>query len=604
MLLHLSRPLIALGLLAGAVRGQELEIHYINVGWGGSVFVRGPDGTTVLLEAGRPGKGTNVVVPYLQSIGVAPADGLDYMILGHRHNDHVGGMDEVIAVGYDVRVANYENGSATALGGYTNWVTYTQGTTAGTPVPLPVGAVIPLGNGATITCVASNGSIIGGGSVFVDEENGRSMALLIQYGGFDYLWGSDLTGGRGDEACTGRGFPSADVETPLIQAISPGGASPMISAGGIDLLHCNHHGAEDATNSTYMNMARPAVAVISIGAGQSLTDHRPRIDVVENVLLAGVPCVTVPPALVLQTEEGDPIGTFTSYDGYCVGNIQVTTDGVSTFTVSADGHVTLGPDERFEAGLPLTLPLDDLDAAAPVLSGIQATGIAATSATIRWTSDEPSSSLVRYGPTTAYPGSASVAGLTTDHAVTLSGLAPSRLYHFRVVSTDQAGNTATSADGTFRTGSLANYAPSSTTILQGSLKDGTFTQLPTNNNAFYSVSSTTSGTRTTDWFASASLPGPLAAGAALTVTYSGKNSTVAAQSLHLWNWSTAQWVQIDSRNVGTGEKLVSVRPASPAAYVSPTGEIRLRVLGTRPSGNFFASGDIVRFAVESPGSTP
>jgi hypothetical protein len=31
--------------------GQNLEIHYINVGWGDSVFVKGSDGTTVLLEA-------------------------------------------------------------------------------------------------------------------------------------------------------------------------------------------------------------------------------------------------------------------------------------------------------------------------------------------------------------------------------------------------------------------------------------------------------------------------------------------------------------------------------------------------------------------------
>jgi hypothetical protein len=28
----------------------QLEIHYINVGWGGSVLVKGPDGTTVLMK--------------------------------------------------------------------------------------------------------------------------------------------------------------------------------------------------------------------------------------------------------------------------------------------------------------------------------------------------------------------------------------------------------------------------------------------------------------------------------------------------------------------------------------------------------------------------
>ena len=43
--------------------GQNLEIHYINVGWGDSVFVKGPDGTTVLLEAGNTGMGTSRSYP-------------------------------------------------------------------------------------------------------------------------------------------------------------------------------------------------------------------------------------------------------------------------------------------------------------------------------------------------------------------------------------------------------------------------------------------------------------------------------------------------------------------------------------------------------------
>ena len=80
--------------------GQNLEIHYINVGWGDSVIVKGPDGTTVLLEAGNTGMGTSRVVPYLQSIGIQPATGLDYMIGGHQHCDHIGGLDEVIRAGY------------------------------------------------------------------------------------------------------------------------------------------------------------------------------------------------------------------------------------------------------------------------------------------------------------------------------------------------------------------------------------------------------------------------------------------------------------------------------------------------------------------------
>ena len=70
----------SLVLLSAVASAQNLEIHYINVGWGSSVLVKGPNGTTVLLEAGNTGKGTAEVVPYLQSIGLPPSAGLDYMI--------------------------------------------------------------------------------------------------------------------------------------------------------------------------------------------------------------------------------------------------------------------------------------------------------------------------------------------------------------------------------------------------------------------------------------------------------------------------------------------------------------------------------------------
>lgn len=349
-------------LSSSPARAQKLEIHYINVGWGSSVLVRGPDGTTVLLEGGDDGRGASEVVPYLKSIGIRPADGLDYVIAGHQHCDHIGGLDEVIAAGYDVTGRNYYNGSVTSSSCVTDWHAEAMSTTAGAPAVPAVGSQIPLGGGAKLTFVAVNGSIIGGGSVAVTNENDRSIAVLIQHGGFDYLWASDLGGGNIDEACTGR-FTSSqmDVETAVVAAISPGGAAPLISAGGIDVLNVNHHGSESSTNKNWMNYSAPALALIATGGGQAGGWEFPRRDVVENVLLGGArSCITAAPALVLQTEEGDPSGTQTSFAGFSVGNIKVTTDGFREFTVTADGSVNNGPNEVSAAGLPRTFALDDL----------------------------------------------------------------------------------------------------------------------------------------------------------------------------------------------------------------------------------------------------
>src|SRR5438552_270325 len=146
---------------------QQLEIHYVDVGWGGSVLVKGPTGTTVRMGAGNTGKGTADVVPYLRSIGLVPATGLDYIIAGHQHCDHIGGLDEVINAGYDVHVANYYNGSTATSTCVTGWNNATATTTAGSPIAMPVGTVITLGSGATLTCIVRNGSIIGGGSISV-----------------------------------------------------------------------------------------------------------------------------------------------------------------------------------------------------------------------------------------------------------------------------------------------------------------------------------------------------------------------------------------------------------------------------------------------------
>jgi len=349
---------VFLFLVALPLAAQNLEIHYIDVGWGGSVFIKGPTGITVLMEAGNTGMGTQYVVPYLKSIGVQPANGIDYVIGGHQHCDHIGGLDEVINAGYNIHIKQYYNGSTYSSSCADGWNAASAGTTAGAPIAMPVGQVIDLGNGATITCIARNGSIIGGGSVAVTDENDRSIALLIKYGGFDYIWASDL--GGGPDACTGRGTTQLDVETSVINAISPGGAHPLITAGGIDLMHVNHHGSESSSNPTYFNKIKPAVAIIGVGAGESTGWDLPRIKSVDSVLLGSSGCTTAPPAYVLQTEEGNPAGTNTSHSGYCVGNIKVVTDGISIFTVSADGGVHQGPNELVASGLPKSFTLDDV----------------------------------------------------------------------------------------------------------------------------------------------------------------------------------------------------------------------------------------------------
>ena len=88
------------------------------------------------------------------------------------------------------------------------------------------------------------------------------------------------------------------------------------------------------------------------------------------------------------------------------------------------------------------------DVTAPVISSVATSSITLTGATITWTTNENSDSIVDYGTTISL---GSLEGNTSDatitHSVSLTGLSPNTLYYFQVRSQDSSGNTATDNNG-------------------------------------------------------------------------------------------------------------------------------------------------------------
>jgi hypothetical protein len=92
------------------------------------------------------------------------------------------------------------------------------------------------------------------------------------------------------------------------------------------------------------------------------------------------------------------------------------------------------------------------DSTPPVISAVTSSGITTSTATITWTTDEPSDTEVEFGTSTAYGQSTTLnSTLTASHSASLTGLASNTRYHYRVKSKDALGNTATGADETFIT---------------------------------------------------------------------------------------------------------------------------------------------------------
>ncbi|MCG3115415.1 MAG: DNRLRE domain-containing protein [Candidatus Manganitrophus sp. SA1] len=131
-----------------------------------------------------------------------------------------------------------------------------------------------------------------------------------------------------------------------------------------------------------------------------------------------------------------------------------------TYFFAVTAYDTAGKESAFsvEVSKSITTP----DTVAPVLSSINAGSIAANSAVITWGTNEPTDTQVQYGTTTSYGSSTTrVTTLVTVHSQTLTGLLPSTLYHYRVLSRDAAGNLATSLDNTFTTPAAAPAPPPS-----------------------------------------------------------------------------------------------------------------------------------------------
>lgn len=117
--------------------------------------------------------------------------------------------------------------------------------------------------------------------------------------------------------------------------------------------------------------------------------------------------------------------------------------GITTLTLGGALH------EALNQGTPVTPPADTTP---PVIAGITTQNTTTSGTTIGWTTNELGTGLVNYGTTSAYGTSSPINSTLTDiHSILLASLLANTTYHFQVVSTDAAGNTATSADSTFMT---------------------------------------------------------------------------------------------------------------------------------------------------------
>ncbi|MEN9868560.1 MAG: hypothetical protein RL748_4150 [Pseudomonadota bacterium] len=342
--------------LASTTFAGELKIHAINVGWGQSVLVEGPNGTKLMFDTGLASK-KEVVVNYLKNRGIAQ---LDHLIISHNHADHAGSAEYVVRAAKPKNSyysGSKENLSATFM---KNWMAAYSEVKMPKPVAMQLGYKIDLGDGASATAVAADCKVLHQteviaklskeqpGYVFPDcgNANDASIVMLIKYKGFDYLVSGDL----GGHDHNGQGDFETPVVTSLMLATEP---ELKIANKGIDVLHLGHHGSRTSSNEVYAKLGGPEVALVSVGPNQS--HGLPNVEAIQPLLDMGT--------IVLQTDEGDLGDSRAFKGGFAVGTIVISTDGAK-YTVDADPaslDLVKQPNtvsEYKKAGLPFTRLVD------------------------------------------------------------------------------------------------------------------------------------------------------------------------------------------------------------------------------------------------------
>ena len=147
--------------LVGALQGvgaqapAGLTVVVADVGQGDGVVIQAPDGVVHCIDAGPSGQGAATILPLISSL---QPTGYGYVVCSHYHSDHLGGLDTVLnALPFQVAL---DRGNV-SVGGTSSFNSYVAAAGARRQ-SVAVGGVYALGGGATMTCIAANGSVAGG----------------------------------------------------------------------------------------------------------------------------------------------------------------------------------------------------------------------------------------------------------------------------------------------------------------------------------------------------------------------------------------------------------------------------------------------------------
>jgi competence protein ComEC len=292
LILALTLSVLLLNSLAHSDLENVLEVSFIDVGQGDSIWLHASDDTDILIDGGRRSAGPTVVA-HLQGEGI---DDIDVMVLSHGDTDHVGGLIDVLRSAIPVESVIY-NGQHNDTDTYAT-LQAEMGNRGLTPTPAQIGQ--------TYTWGEVDASVLNPQETPVGDQNENSVVMMITYGETDFLFTGDI-GESAEQTIVDSGTPVA-----------------------AEVLKVAHHGSKYSSSADFLEAVGAEVAVISVGDNPY---GHPTDETLDRLRAAG--------ARIFRTDRR--------------GTIVVTTDG-ETYEIESDFLVFLPLAARMAGSVPTETP--------------------------------------------------------------------------------------------------------------------------------------------------------------------------------------------------------------------------------------------------------
>jgi competence protein ComEC len=220
----------------------RLMVIFLDVGQGDSIIIRSPAGRSLLIDGGGGAgnaadmgeTGRWVVIPALYRAGIRRIDG---MIATHPHDDHIGGLPEVIEempVGMILDSGQYHPTPS-----YERFLEEAKKHQVRI-IEARAGQVFNLGAGVRAEVLHPDAALLEGTE---EDLNNNSVVLRLTFGDFSFLFTGDLQEEGEDFLLAG----APEIESTVLKAA--------------------HHGSLDSTSARFLSEVSPQWVVISAGRG-------------------------------------------------------------------------------------------------------------------------------------------------------------------------------------------------------------------------------------------------------------------------------------------------------------------------------------------------